>query len=128
MLPGSDRANGTKVCRQRGFDSAQRGVRDRCCFRTRGGAEGSQPPAALAMVQMRLMLVTPGGAAGIQQKNIDDLAATHRIPPAAWSNSRSRSYARWAFCLTAPTVEEVARATSSSVNPPTFNIVITSRC
>jgi hypothetical protein len=43
------------------------------------------------------------------------------------NKKRRRWYARWAFCLTAPTVEDVARATSSMLNPFTLSMVRTSR-
>src|SRR5690242_6473940 len=40
---------------------------------------------------------------------------------------RNFSYARCAFCLTAPTLDRVARATSSRLRPETFNSKMTSR-
>src|ERR1700677_381817 len=43
------------------------------------------------------------------------------------NNLRNRSYPRWAFCLTAPIVEQVARATSSILKSSTLSIVNTSR-
>src|ERR1700679_4283712 len=63
-------------------------------------------------------------------QTVDDSALLRDLvhePVSLPINSRSLTYPRCAFCLTAPGLDEVARATSSTVIPETFSMISTSR-
>src|SRR5262249_18571390 len=98
-----------------------------------GCHERVQFSAAGAVLQMPPgLLRQDGGSAEARIEQPVDVAATpdmvqfrsHSDVLRMW---RSFSYARCARSFTAPTLDDVARATSSSVIPETFSISTTSR-